>query len=290
MSSHKHQYFEPVIAKEEDGSVQLTFTIPWDVVKSERDHVATHMGEGITIPGFRPGKAPLDAVIAHIPQDRLISETVGHIMPHLLTEAYDKNDINPVMYPKVSLISAEEGSDWQIRAITAQMPEIKLGDYKKEIKGELSKEDLWKPGEDEKKKELTAQQKEDIAVRKLVEICEVNLPKVLIEEEANHRLSQLLSRLESLGLTLENYLSSQGKSPEDIRAEYAQTAATSLKLELILGKIAVDEKVSVSDEEISAFSKAVVATQGKEREMSSEEITSIRTILTKRKVLELLVA
>jgi hypothetical protein len=37
----------------------------------------------------------------------------------------------------------------------------------------------------------------------------------LIDEEVNSRLSKLLERIEKLGLTLESYLSSIGKTAQD---------------------------------------------------------------------------
>lgn len=293
MSAHKHnhEYVAPVVAKQEDGSIELNFTIEWETIKSEMEHVASHLGEGLKIPGFREGKAPIEAIMANIPKDKLITETIGHILPHYLTEAYKENQIIPIMYPKVSLVSADEGKPWEIKVITAQMPEVKLGDYKKEIKAKIDSKSLWKPGEDKDKKELSREEKESIALKTLLEETEITIPSVLVQEEADQRLSQLLARLEKLGLSLENYLNSQGKRPEDIRAEYALQAQESLKIELLLSKIAEKEKISVSEEDIKSFSEALALDPKRvNKELTEDEKRSVVNILIKRKTIDFLVS
>jgi len=70
-------------------------------------------------------------------------------------------------------------------------------------------------------------------------------------------LSQLLNDIKRLGLSLDQYLASTNRKPEDLRAEYARRAENDIKLEFVLQKIAELEKISVSDTEIEdAIQKA----------------------------------
>ena len=80
--------------------------------------------------------------------------------------------------------------------------------------------------------------------------------RILIEEEVNARLSQVLDRIEKLGLALEGYLKSVGKTAEILRAEYEVQAKDSISLELILNTIASDEKIEVTEKEIDDFIKS----------------------------------
>ena len=291
-AAKKTQTNNVTIAKTDDGSIQMTFILPWAEVEKALEASAKKLSETVTIPGFRQGKAPLDAAMNHIPRETLVQETVGVILPSKISQAYKDNDITPIMYPKIELLHAHDGEDWEIRATTAQLPEVKLGDYKAKIKDALAGSSIWTPekGQDAPK-EMSAEEKENVALRTLIDSIEVKLPAVLIEEEANHRIGNLLARLEKLGLSLESYLSSQNKDPQTLRAEYAKASGDSLKIELILGKIAEEEKLSVSEMEVEAFAQAAAADPSRAgRAISLEEKNTIRTLLTKRKAIDHLVS
>ena len=78
---------------------------------------------------------------------------------------------------------------------------------------------------------------------------------MLIDEEVNARLSQVLDRIEKLGLTLEGYLKSVGKTPDSLRAEYEIQAKDAISMELILNEVANQEKIEVTEKEIDEFIK-----------------------------------
>ena len=242
-----------VIAKSEDGTIQITFTIPYSVVKQKRDEVLKELTKDISVPGFRKGKAPRQKAEAKIPKDTVIETLLQKLLPKLLADAINEHKIKPATYPKFELIKAKEGEDWQIRATTCELPGINLGDYKKTIIGASRTKSIWTPNKgnvDEKKKEPSQEEKEQEIIKILIESVDVKVPKVLIDEEVNNRLSSLLERIEKLGLTLEGYLASVGKSSESLRQEYEKQAKDAISLTLILNKVAVEEKVNISEDEI----------------------------------------
>ncbi len=70
-------------------------------------------------------------------------------------------------------------------------------------------------------------------------------------------MSQLLSDIKKLGLSLDQYLASTKRSPDDLRAEYTKRAESDMKLEFVLQKIAEIEKITVENKEIEdAIQKA----------------------------------
>ena len=69
-------------------------------------------------------------------------------------------------------------------------------------------------------------------------------------EEANRLLSDLIDRTRQLGLTMEQYLISKGKSREQLRAEYADEAKKNLTLEFALMEIAEAENITVNQTDI----------------------------------------
>lgn len=278
---------EFVMAKSDDGTIQITFTIPFSQIKKAKEAVASEIGKDIQVSGFRKGKAPLDKVISQIPENTLIEKTLGKILPKLLAEAINKHKIRPAIYPKFELVKAVEGEDWQVRAVTCELPEINLGDYQKTIAGALRAKPIWTPDF----AKATKEKKEQEIIKILLETIKITVPKLLIDEEVNHRLSNLLARLEKLGLTLESYLPLIGKTAETLRAEYEKQAKDVLVLDLILNKIAEKEKIEVSEKQIQETIKASAADPKlAERLDTPEQRRLIESILKRRAALDSLSA
>lgn len=241
-----------VIAREDNGNIQINFTIPFAEIKKEQDETIKEFAKDMEIPGFRKGMAPLDKVAAKIPQATLVEHSLSHVLPKALSEAIAENKLRIAIYPKFELISAKEGEAWQIRGITCELPEVELGDYKKAVSGASRASNLWTPdkGKPDAKTEPSREQKEQVVLKALLDNVKVSIPQILIEDEADSRISSLLSRLEKLGLALESYLASMGKKAEDLRADYAKQAREAIALDLILSKIADTENLKVSEKDI----------------------------------------
>lgn len=283
-----------VIAREGDGDIQITFTIPSSMVKSAQEETIKEFAKDAEIPGFRKGMAPIAKVAEKIPQGKLIEHSLSHIIPKALSEAITENKLKIAVYPKFELISAEEGKDWQIRGVTCELPEVTLGEYKKAIQGASRASTLWTPGKGkpDEKKEITREEKEQMVVKTLLENVKITIPKILIEEEADSRLSNLLARLEKLGLALESYLASIGKKPEDLRADYAKQAKDAITLDLILTKIAETEWIKIDPKEVDAALGMSQAAKGDKSE-APEDLESrkrlLESILKRRGALDFLI-
>lgn len=289
-SSAARMSYEPVVAKKDDGEVQITFTLAWSDIEKNRKKVVEKLSETVTVPGFRKGKAPFAKALEHLPSEDVIEKTLQLILPQLVGEAIQKNSLRPAIYPKFELISAEEGKDWQIRARTAEFPEVKLGDYKKALEGELRASALWTPekGKEAEKEAPSKEQKEQKVLETLLKTVKIEIPDMLIQEEVNSRLSQLLSKIEKLGINLESYLASTGKTPEALRKEYEKQSEQALAIDLILSKIAEDQKIEIAETEID---KAIEATAHAdpglgERLNTPEQRSVIAGILRRRTALE----
>jgi len=271
------------IARSDDGTIQITFNLPWDAIDKTRNELIFELGKDLDIPGFRKGKAPLDKVKEQIPKDSLLEKTLSKILPKIFSEEITKNKIRPAMYPKFEVIKADENTDWQVRATTAEIPQIKLGDYKKIISQAGNSKKIWTP----RSKEPSREEKEQVVIKLLLENIKLDIPKILIGEEVNSRLSRLLERIEKLGLTLEGYLSSINKNGQTLRSEYETQAKQSLTLELILAKIAEEEKIQVENSQIEAALKVAATDPNIKSEPATvEQKQIIESILKRRKALE----
>src|SRR3989344_6621592 len=284
---------ESVLAREADGTIQITFTIPFSIIKSEQEEALAHLAKEVEIPGFRKGNAPLEKARESISSASLIEHALSHILPKALGDALTKFKIKPLIFPKFELIKAKDGEDWQIRGVTCEMPEIKLGDYQKAIKGTLSASSIWTPnkGKGEAPKEKSKEEKEQEAIKTLLALSEITIPKPLVDEEVDARLSGLLERTERLGLSLEKYLASIGKNPETLRSEYETQAREALKLDLVLTKIAEEKDIKVSESEIDAAIKETVSGENSYDLLNTPERRRlVGSLLRKRRALDSLVS
>lgn len=266
-----------VVAVSEDKTIQMTFTVPYALIKKAQDEVITETAKDIEIPGFRKGKAPVEKIREKIDQATLIQKSLAKVLPAALAETINQNKIRPAIYPKFELLAAKENEDWQVRAVTCELPEVILGDYKAAVNGII------------KVKDMPKEQKEEKVIKTLLETQKINIPKLLVTEEADARLSSLLARIEKLGLTLEGYLGSIGKTPQSLRAEYETQAQNTIILELTLNKIAQDQKIAASETEIDEAIKAASADPKLAKQMESpEQRRLIGAVLTRRVTLDYL--
>lgn len=293
MSAKKKQT-TPNIARADDGTIQITFSVPFSKVNKTKEEVAAEMGKDLEVPGFRKGNAPLNKVIEHIPPATLTEKALAKILPKTISDIINKEKIRPAIIPRFELISAEENKDWQIRATTCEIPKVNLGEYKKIISGASKAQSIWTPDkklksekEDEKPKELTKEQKEQVVIKILLENIKIKIPKVLIDEEVNTKLSRLLERLEKLGLTLESYLASLNKTPSALRKEYEELSQQSISLELTLLEIASKENLKVEKSQVDAAIQASSADPDlKDKLDTPEQRRVIESILRKRAALD----
>lgn len=279
-----------VLARQEDGTVQLTITIPQEAVQANKEEALRHLVENLEIPGFRKGKAPRDVALKHVETQKLYEHMLQHLLPEVYVQAVEEHKLQPILAPRFELISMDENRDWQVRAITCELPQINLGNYKETVRAALASGKIWIPGKSENKKEPTREEKEQEIIKALIEKIEVKVPKLLVEEEVNHRLSHLLDQVQKLGLTVEQYLSSTGKTVEQVKTEYARQAEDSIKLELILTKIAEEEKLKAEDSEVEEIIKATGDEKLKETLSSPQQKRLIKGVLLRRKSLDTLTA
>lgn len=288
----KPQEYTSTLARLEDGTVQLTLTIPQASIQAQKEIALKTLIERLQLPGFRKGKAPVNVAEKHIEKDELYNQVLQNILPTAYIKGVKEHNLEPILSPRFEILKVDENQEWTIRAITCEAPDVILGDYKKNIKGESEKSKIWVPGDSEKetdKKTDSREDKEQKVLDSLIKETEVKIPRLLIEEEINHKLSRLVDQTQKLGLTIEQYLASTGKTAESLRAELGLQAELAIKLELALNKIAEVESVVISETEVNEIIAASGTDQVKEALKNPEQRSLIASVLKRRKALDVLV-
>lgn len=132
------------------------------------------------------------------------------------------------------------------------------------------------------------------AVQTLVDGSTVEVPPLLIDHEIESIISEQQEALQRQQVRMEDYLSTIGKSVEQIQEELRPSAADRITRTLILGALREKEGIEVTPEEIdeeieSMLGESEAATDSM-RQMLEGSKNSIGTMLLNRKTLERLTA
>lgn len=272
--------------KIDNGNVEIIFTIPAGIILKTKEETLKEFAKTAVIAGFRKGKAPIAKVEEAVSEEKLTEHILSHILQKAFSDSVAEHKYNPAIYPKFDAIkitsskNVSSDTEWQIKAVTCELPRVVLPkDYKRSLLAH--KQSLAKsPG----KKNLKKDEKDsNVLVKSLLEAIKIEIPRLLIEEEVNGRLSQVLERIEKLGLTLEGYLKSVGKTPEGLRSEYDIQSRDAIALELILNEIANQEKIEVTEKEIDEMIK----TTGEDvTKVGKEQRDMLRRVILRKSALD----
>lgn len=136
---------------------------------------------------------------------------------------------------------------------------------------------------------------EERVLEAVVESSQVEFPPVLVEMEIARLLDQQARQLQTSNIGLEEYLGRVGKTEEELREELRPLATKRVTGSLVLGRIAEEEKVEVSDAEINAeLGNMVQSVTGNKDEVkkrldSPQVRDSIGQLLATRKTIQRLV-
>ena len=245
------------LQKQPNGTIELTVTIPYETVKKTWDEVLDSLVKAAEFPGFRKGMTPKKMVEEKTDKTKLRQDVLKNLLPQYYIYAIKKQKINPIMSPKIHVNKVEDPTsnkkdDWRFTALTCETPKIELNNYKDNIKKITAKSKIIIPGKeplDPTQNKKTDVKFEDLA-KAILDAVKIEIPEILLQSEADRFLAQTLDDVKKLGLTLDQYLTSTGRTSESLRQEYTQKAKNDIALEFALQKIADTEKIKVDEKEI----------------------------------------
>lgn len=265
----------------DDSTVSLKITVPWSEVDQAREQAIDDLIKQVTLPGFRKGAAPKKIAREKLAKERVDEETIKKVLPKAYIDAVKENKINPIVNPRIHVEAFAEGTDLVFIAETAEEPKIELKNYKEEVKKITAKSKIILPGKTEVEKPNL-----DAIVEAVLKSADVKISKMLIENEVNRLLSNVVDELKTLGMTLEQYLNSRGKTGEQLRAEYEEKATNDLKLEFALRKIAEEEKITVEQKDVDDVLSKVKDEKQKQEMLQNSYLLS--AIIRQQKTLDFL--
>ena len=170
------------------------------------------LGSGSFIPGF---------------EDQLVGSKAGDHVEVKVTfpEEYSAKEL-----PELDDDFAQDASEFDT-----------LAEYKEDIKKNLT----------EKKEKEARAAKENAAVDKAIENAEMEIPDAMLNTQVRQMLDDFSRRMQSQGLTMEQYFQFTGMTLEKMQEEMKPQALKRIQTRLVLEKIAEVENIQPTDEEVN---------------------------------------
>lgn len=113
-----------------ETNVNLTIIANQEDIDSFRSKARKKLKTQVTVPGFRPGKAPEALIEKHIPQATLTNEFLDQAINDLYVEAVQREMLRPVGQPDITLTKFVPFTDLEFTAKFDAVGAIKLASYK----------------------------------------------------------------------------------------------------------------------------------------------------------------
>lgn len=136
-----------------------------------------------------------------------------------------------------------------------------------------TKEELEKKVEQSLNEQRTLKRDQDFVneiLEKLLKMTEIELPEVLINQELNEMERSLEAQFKPLGISVDEYLKHKKTSREELKEKWRPQAEKNVRIEFALSAVADQEKIFISDDEVTKVI-AQVADEKIRRELERKE-------------------
>ncbi len=135
---------------------------------------------------------------------------------------------------------------------------------------------------------------ENKVVEKAVELCEIDVPEVMIDRQIDDDINDFAYRLKYQGLEFEKYLELTGTQIEDLREQFKPNAEKFVKADLVLEAISEKEGIESTDEELNEELESYAKQYNQDAEkfkanLKGSDLGYIKKGIIKRKTVEFLV-
>ena len=156
---------EAKMEKIEKNLVKFEITVEADKFQEAIKKAYNKNVKNFNVPGFRKGKVPMAIVKKYYGTGILMEDAINFAIDGSYSNALKENNIIPVDYPKIDIVTAEEGKDFVYTAEVTVYPEVELGEYKglniEKPSYEVTEEDLAARLKEMQEKNARIETKED---------------------------------------------------------------------------------------------------------------------------------
>ncbi len=223
-------------------------------------------------------------------EDQIIGHSIG-----------DEFDVN-VTFPEDYHTEDLAGKPATFKVALKSIKEKVLPEIDDEFASEVSdfdtleeyKEDIRKNIRESKEKAAKTA-KENIAIMKLVEASEMEIPDAMVETQARGMYEDFARRMENNGISMEQYMQYTNMTEENLMEEMRPTALEQIQNRLVLEAVAAAENIEVSADEVQDEIKKMADSYGVDTEkilpfLGDKGLENVKSDLAIQKAAELIAA
>jgi len=118
------------VTKGEGWKRTLEVEVPPDLIEQEFERAFVKIQKEAKLPGFRPGKVPLDLIKTRF-KEAAQEEVIESLLNSSYRQALEETKLQPLTFPRVKDVKFEPGISLSYQAEIEIQPEIEVKDYKK---------------------------------------------------------------------------------------------------------------------------------------------------------------
>jgi len=138
-----------------------------------------------------------------------------------------------------------------------------LEEYKAETRTKLT----------ESKEAALQREKEEDIVNKIIENAVMDIPEPMVEAQTRQMTQEFAGRLQSQGLSLEQYMQFTGMTPQKMVEELKPQALKRIQSRLVLEAVAAAENIEASEEEFNQEAENIASMYGMEADKFKEVLS-----------------
>ena len=211
----------------------------------------------------------------------------------------EEKDVN-VTFPKEYFSKELAGKPATFKVKLHELKKKELPELDDEFAKDVSEFDTLeelknsiKEKQEKQNKDREKYEKEDAAVKAVVENMKVEIPSGMVEMEIDNMMRDMEQRMSYQGLKMEQYLKMMNQTEEEFRKNYEPQAIDAIKSRLALEAVIKAEKIEATDDEVKAKIEEMAKNYGKEaKELEENENIKeyIKQGIENEKAMEFLVA
>jgi trigger factor len=110
----------------EGSAVKLDVSIPAELAKQEFNKACKRIGQRVSVPGFRRGKAPLRMIEKNVGVDAIKQEALDRYLPYIFADIISERKLDVVAPPRITSLEFDLESGITLSAEVDIRPEVKL--------------------------------------------------------------------------------------------------------------------------------------------------------------------
>ncbi len=285
------------VEKLEKSRVAVTVEVTAEEFEAAVQKAYLKMRNKISVPGFRPGKAPRKMIEKLYGEGVFYSDAVDAALPDAYTQAVGSSGLDVVGYPEIEIVDDQIGKDgFTFKATVAVYPEVELGKYK----GVSAPKDEVKVTAEDVKERLNQMAEREAGVKvafenalleKVAADIKADIPDVMIEDQCRRFLDEFKQRLQAQGIPYDQYCKMTNMDEAKFMEDGREPATRQVKMDLAIAAIIKAENLDVTEDEIEEKYKSMAEQYGMDVEMLKKylDAPTIRNQLLNEKAVAVVV-